>query len=90
MWFYWEIQKKYLILQQNKLSITMTVFTLEEQQLEIIKIVLQIKDQKYLRRLQTSLRGKQKSILEKELREMEKREKELEQSKNEDENNKND
>lgn len=61
----------------------MTVFTLEEQQIEIIKTVLQIKDQKYLRRLQNSLRGKMKSIVELELKEMEKREKELEKVNNE-------
>lgn len=56
----------------------MTAFTLEEQQIEIIKTVLQIKDQKYLRRLQNSLRGKMKSVVELELKEMEKREKDLE------------
>lgn len=61
----------------------MTVFTLEEQQIEIIKTVLQIKDQKYLRRLQNSLRGKMKSVVELELKEMEKREKELEKVNNE-------
>ncbi len=61
----------------------MTVFTLEEQQIEIIKTVLQIKDQKYLRRLQNSLRGKIKSVVELELKEMEKREKELEKVNNE-------
>ncbi len=51
--------------------------TIETQQLEIIRSVLQIKDTKYLRRLQNSIRGKLKSMVENEIRAMEKREKEL-------------